>query len=140
MSEAAQFVTVGCKLPNGLHLDLKDRSGEVVRVTLNGANSSRIIGGYGLTENVPAEHITEWLKKNSRHAAVINKHIFVHSQTESAVSIAKEQREIKTGVEPIDPIQNGMLRGADGQLDKKAVGEYNAARAKNPDRNRQQVE
>ncbi len=139
---SAQFVTVGCKLPNGLFLDLKTKSGDEQRVVLKGANDSRIVGGYGLTEGVPAEFITEWLKRNARHPAVVNKHIFLHDQTESAVSIAKENREVKTGLEAIDPISNGMLKKSkDGnELDPEAVKAYNKQKATNPNRNMQQVE
>ncbi len=141
MNASAQFVTVGCKLPTGLHLDLKAKDGVPARVTLKGANAARIIGGYGLTEQVPAEFITEWLKQNAKHPAVINKHIFIHSETASAESIAKEHRELKTGLEPIDPIANGMLKGANGQpTDPEALKAYNQQRATNPARNQQQVE
>ena len=40
----AQQVTIGCKLATGLIIGIGGK-----QVTLNGANSSRIIGGYGLT-------------------------------------------------------------------------------------------
>lgn len=140
MSESQGFVTVGCKLPNGMFIDMKDKSGDARRVKLNGANDSRIVGGYGLTEGVPADLITEWLKKNAKHPAVMNKHIFVHSETASAVAIAKEHREIQTGIEAIDPVKRGMLNGADGRPDPKALGDYNQQRATNPRRNAQQVE
>ena len=140
MSKDNGFVTVGCKLPNGLHLDLKDKSGDAVRVTLNGSNASRIFGGYGLTENVSAEFMTRWLGKNAKHPAVINKQIFVHDDAASAIVIAKEHRELETGLDPIDPVKRGMLNNEAGVVDKKALATYNEAKNNNPARNRQQVE
>lgn len=42
-------VTVGCKLPNGLIIEVGGQS-----VELNGANASNIIGGHGITYDVDA--------------------------------------------------------------------------------------
>lgn len=131
---------VGCKLPNGLHLDLKTKGGERQRVTLNGANSGHIVGGYGLTRNVSAEFIMEWLKVNAKHPAVVNNEIFVHNQLESAEDMARERRDIETGLEPIDPVKKGMLRNAEGSSDPQAVKDYEKAKGENPTRSRQLVE
>ena len=43
-------VTVGCKLPNGLIIEVGGQS-----VELNGANASNIIGGHGITRDVDAD-------------------------------------------------------------------------------------
>jgi hypothetical protein len=137
---APTHVSVGCKLPNGLILDLKTNSGDAQRVTLKGANAARIIGGYGITENVPAAFMDQWLKKNQRHPAVVNGSIFLHNDTESAEAIAKERRDIATGLDAIDPLKLGMLKGPDGKADPEALKSYNHAKATNPERNRQRVE
>lgn len=137
---AAKTLSIGCKLPNGLHLDLKDNSGELVRHTLNGANATRIIGGYGITHNIPADFMAGWLKKNAKHPAVVKGLIFTHTDAISAESIAKERREAVSGLEPIDPIKNGMLKNESGNIDSGALAKYNEAKATNPERNRQQVE
>lgn len=137
--ENTKTVSVGCKLPAGLHLDLKSNDGNV-RVTLKGSNDSHIIGGYGLTHNVSAEFMKEWLRKNAKHPAVVNNAIFIHSDASSAEAIAKERREISTGLEAVDPIKSGMLKGADGQVDQAALAKLNEQRLKNPERNRQRVE
>lgn len=133
------FVSVGCKIPSGLHLDLKTNDGPQ-RVTLVGANASRIVGGYGITENVPAEFFNEWMRRNAKHAAVVNGLIFAHSETKSAESMARERATNVTGLEPVDPLKNGMLKGENGEVDKAALAAYNDQRAKNPERNRQRVE
>lgn len=139
-TSSSDKVIVGCKLPNGLHLDLKTKEGDRVRITLNGTNAARIVGGYGLTHNVPTDFMSEWLKKNAKHAAVVNGSIFIHGDEASAVSIAKERQEIETKLEPIDPVKSGMLSNEHGQVDPKALRDYQAQQAKNPMRNMQQQE
>lgn len=137
---AAKTVAVGCKLPCGLVLELVTNDGIKVRHTLKGANASRIIGGYGITENIPAEFMERWLKKNAKHPAVVNGSIFYHTDVKGAEATAKERRDLVTGLEAIDPVKAGMLRNEQGEPDKAALAAYNELKSKNPDRNRQQVE
>lgn len=139
MTEAA-LVSVGCNLPNGLILELKSNGGEIQRHTLQGANAARIFGGYGITPNIPADFMTMWFKKNARLPAVVNGSIFLHNDAASAVVMAKERKEIDTGLAPIDPVKRGMLRNEAGVDDPKALKQYREQQGVNPDRNRQQVE
>jgi hypothetical protein len=131
------YVIVGCKLPHGLIISARNSSGDVVSVTLKGANAARIIGGYGITEAVPKDLWDAWLKKNHKHAAVLNGSVFIHDDAKSAESIAKERRDVPSGFESIDPLKNGMLKGADGQVDEEAAKTYRQQMGENPDRNRQ---
>jgi len=140
VSEATKLVSVGCKLPHGLVLSLTTGGGDVISHTLKGMNAKRIVGGHGITENIPADFMMMWLEKNARHPAVKNGSIFIHSHTKSAEAMARERVKNQSGLEPIDPIKNGMLKNENGDLDKAAVAVYNKARESNPDRNRQQVE
>lgn len=142
VEESVKQVSVGCKLPHGLHLDLKNSEGPV-RVTLVGANASRIVGGYGITENVSSDFMAQWLKKNAKHPSVVKGLIFIHSDTKSAEAMAKERADdpqTATGLEAIDPVKNGMLRNKEGENDRAALALYNEQKAKNPERNRQHVE
>lgn len=120
---------VGCKLPHGLKINLP---GVDKPVTLKGRNSSRIIGGYGLTPGVPKEAFTEWLVSHSWAEYVKNGSVFMEDNEKRARDKAKEMRTERTGMEPIDP-----LKGRPGlvveDVDKKKLAE---ARAANPDRNR----
>lgn len=135
------FVTVGCKLPHGLRLSLSHPNKPATEfAVLKGANASRIVGGFGLTENVPGDMMAEWLKQNAKHPAVVNGSIFIHGDARSAESIARERSKVETGLEPIDPVKSGMLRGEDGETDKEALKNYRALQGANPDRNRQRVE
>lgn len=133
-------VTVGCKLPHGLIISAKNTEGEIVSVTLKGANDARIIGGYGITEFVPKDLWDAWIRKNAKFAAVLNGSVFIHNDLKSAESVAKERRDVMSGFEAVDPLKNGMLKGPTGELDEEAVKTYNKQKAENPDRHRQRVE
>ncbi|WP_147196028.1 hypothetical protein [Pantoea sp. CCBC3-3-1] len=90
----SEVVTVGCKLPNGLVIDIDGYT-----VTLNGANSSNIVGGYGLTENVDKAAFDKWLKAHGDQAYVKNELVFAQAKTNSAESKAKENADVKSGLE-----------------------------------------
>jgi hypothetical protein len=127
-------VSVACKVPSGLHLRLfsmEDFSEPVMgggtrtvkravetgqRVTVKGfahpidkAPTAQIAGGYALTPNVDADFFAAWLAQNADSAIVKNKLIFAADKPTYAESKAREQEEIKSGLEPIDP--NRMPKG-----------------------------
>lgn len=90
----SEVVTVGCKLPNGLVVDIDGYT-----VTLNGANASNIVGGYGLTENVNKDAFDKWLKAHADQPYVKNELVFAQAKTNSAESKAKENADVKSGLE-----------------------------------------
>jgi hypothetical protein len=135
---SATTCVVGCKLPHGLHLELKNNDGEVVRFSVKGMNSVRIVGGYGLTDGIPTEFMERWLKKNAKHPAVIGQSIFMHRDGRSAESRAKEGRGIRTGIEPIHPLEDAKRFKI--AVDKEAEKAYRQQVAENPVRERQIVE
>lgn len=130
---------VGCKLPHGLHCQLKKKDGSVIwSQVLKGNNASRIVGGYGLTDGVETDMMMEWLKRNADHPAVKNRSVFMHDSVAGAEAVAKEHRAVKTGIEPIDPIEHAKKFKLDP--DAEAVAAYNTQKRDNPVRNRQIVE
>ncbi len=91
-------ITVGCKLPHGLHLDVGAK-----RVTLNGSNSSLVIGGHGITENVDKDFFEQWLAQNKDSAAVKGGFIFANEKTNNVKAEASEKKDNKNGFEAINP-------------------------------------
>lgn len=117
-SNSGATVTLGCKLPHGLYLDLyaeKHLPGAdpvlQARVKVNGTNSSEIIGGHGVTLGVSKEHWEEWKRRNHQNVALAKGFIFAHDKAETAVAMAKERKDVRTGFE-----------GLDGNNPAKAVG------------------
>ncbi|MCU5775118.1 hypothetical protein N5923_23330 [Erwiniaceae bacterium BAC15a-03b] len=103
----AEVVTVGCKLPNGLLIDV---GGKITH--LQGANSSNVIGGYGLTESVDKEYFEAWLKEHADQPYVKNELVFAQAKTNSAQSKATENASVKTGLEglPQDKPVEGVVK------------------------------
>jgi hypothetical protein len=101
-----ETVTVGCKLPNGLHLDLDSPEGKK-RVTLKGANHSVVVGGFGITENVPKDFFEEWARQHSKSIVIASGIVFAYKDSKGAEAIAKERKALKTGFEPLDPEKPG---------------------------------
>lgn len=100
--ESNKMVTVGCKLPHGLKLDLELPGKPKVRHILKGTNSSSVIGGFGLTE-VPEDFWNEWVKRNKDLEAVKKLLVWSYPSREGARSKALEMAELRHGVEPINP-------------------------------------
>ncbi|WP_046901578.1 hypothetical protein [Gluconobacter oxydans] len=90
-------VTVACKLPNGLVLKVGES-----KVILAGSNSSRVIGGYGLTA-IPADLWAEWQKAHADTPFIKKNIVFMQTTAAKAEAQAGEQSEVKTGFEGLDP-------------------------------------
>ena len=128
-AKSSKTVSVGCKLPNGHILQLfaphkevevgpggQSRTIEVHRPTgeqvrLNGCATPvggpqpkyLILGGYGITPNVPADFMEKWMEANKDSLLVKNKLIYVAPTRDAAEAKAEEMADIKSGLEPLDP-------------------------------------
>lgn len=107
----AETIVVGCKLPNGLVVEQDGYT-----VTLNGANSSNVVGGYGLTEGVEKDAFEKWLEVHKNQLYVKNELVFAQAKANSAQSKANENAGVKTGLEglPQDKPAPGIEK-ADGK-------------------------
>lgn len=135
-------VTVACKMPNGLILELTElfdhteplpgggtktvpmhrRTGK--RVTIAGpaapagmAPKAPVMGGYALTHGIDADFWKQWLEQNKHSDLVRNKMIFAHEKQDSVEGRAREQAELRSGLEPMsqerDPRSPGRVTKAD---------------------------
>ena len=92
------LISVGCKLPNGLHLDHGGK-----RVTLNGSNASVVIGGHGITEGIDESFFEAWLKAHEDFQPVKSGLIFAHGKKANVEAEAKEKTKNKSGFEGLNP-------------------------------------
>ena len=107
---AADKITVGCKLPNGIIL--QHPMDPAIKAVLNGKNRETIIGsGYGLTD-VDADLWEAWIDKYKTFQPFTSGAIFAAKTIDSVRSIAKEYKERKTGLEPM-PQEVPGLKPAD---------------------------
>lgn len=95
-------VTVGCKLPNGLIIEV-----DGVRVTLNGVNKSNIVGADHCTTLVDESFWNAWLKEHETLMAVTSGAIFVAKNDVEAAAIVKDKKT-KTGLEGASPKESGV--------------------------------
>lgn len=108
-------VTIGCRLPHGLVLEVKG-----ISVTLKGKNSRVVAGMYVpeqdfATTEVDADFWEAWFTAHSTFPAVLSGAIFIAKDAASAESIAKELRNESTGMEQLDPAKEAEVK----PLDKK---------------------
>jgi hypothetical protein len=126
------FVTVACKIPNGLELRVmapKEEHEQVMgggsrlvtkyyqtgeSVAIKGCDARFGVpiithGGYALTTGVDKDFWDAWLEQNKETALVKNNLIFAMAREDSAVSKSREMAEIKSGMEPIDPTANHKI-------------------------------
>jgi len=118
-------VTIGCKLPNGFYMtvyksephNLPRLGGGTVEeqravplgspIKINGSAvpfgqrpAFVIAGGYALTQDVPADVAKAWFEQNKHSAMVKNGVVIMHEK--DTRGLAKEQAEIRSGLEPLD--------------------------------------
>lgn len=111
---SAKTVTVGCKLPNGLVCEMGKFGDEDYKsVTLNGANSAVVHGGYGITDGVDESFWNAWKKKHARLSFVQKGLVFAVGDIASARDHALDLSALKTGLEPLDPMKK--VTGLNGE-------------------------
>lgn len=104
-TDSRSYCAVGCKLPNGIILEMGKRGERSHQsVKLNGANTARVVGGYGITEGVSTEFMQAYMKKHARMSFVQKGLVFIHGDVASAEAHAREQAEVKNGFERTDPL------------------------------------
>lgn len=101
-------VCVACKLPNGIILELKGEE----RVKIAGpavpwGAPPRDVGGYALTHNVDADFYARWEKVYKDWLPVKRGLIFSSPKSQDAEARAREMKNEKTGLEPINPDKPG---------------------------------
>jgi len=99
----ADKVIIGCKLPNGIILEVGDKS-----KLIKGLNASVIIGADHVTTEVDAEFYEAWLADHKDFPAVKSGAIFVAKTIEAIKEKAKDLKKEKTGFEPMQQDAMGV--------------------------------
>jgi hypothetical protein len=92
------LVSVACKLPHGLVLDLEEKG----KVVLKGALHSDAVGGYGITK-VDKEFWEAWSKLYAEFPPFKAGHVFAQETEKNLRAEAEEKSDEKTGFERLDP-------------------------------------
>lgn len=106
------FVTVACKLPQGLIIVIPPMGEQrEQRVKLNGRYSAFAIADHGMTQ-VKAD---TWAAIQMLHADALwlkNEHVFAVSDAQSASDKAEERADVDAGFNKIDPKNPNAVKGA----------------------------
>lgn len=105
----AEVVIVGCKLPNGLLLNV---DGHTIRIngkarynmpspTRKNLNAD-VEFADGLTA-VDKSFWEKWLAEHKDYGPVMSKLIYASPTRDAAIGKAEDTQEVKTGLEPVDP-------------------------------------
>lgn len=111
--KAAEVVTVGCKLPHGLWMEVQADGQPKTKILARGCNSTDIIGGFGITPNVPKDFWEAWLEQHKSLKFVRNGQIWAYKSTQGARDKAREMAELKHGMEglSVDQLPSGIEPG-----------------------------
>lgn len=106
-------VTIGCKLPNGIIMQVGK-----TRVRVNGWNQNLIQGiSHGTTENVPADLWEAWKKEHAESKLVKDGFIFASESTKNVEAKAKDKKDQKSGHEQLPQIKETDKAGVLGKSD-----------------------
>lgn len=109
-------VTIGCKLPNGIIMQVEGHKD----VRINGWNNNAIIGAdHGLTEDVPAAVWEAWSNLHAESKLVKGGFIFATKNEREAKAKAKDQKDNKSGHEQLPKVKATDAPGALGAADDK---------------------
>lgn len=97
-SKATSTVTVGCKVANGIVMQVGDQA-----VDINGFNQQVVVGGHGITRDVPKDLWEAWLEENKNRKLCTGGFIFADESTKSVNSEAGEKVDNQSGTEPLVP-------------------------------------
>ncbi|PWT77549.1 MAG: hypothetical protein C5B60_02640 [Chloroflexi bacterium] len=125
---AGAKVTVACKLPGGLLMRIfapmtrpepvmgggtrevttweptgQGRWARGNAVPYGVVPSWPIVGGYGLTHDVPKDFWDKYLEQNRDSPWIVHHLVFAYEDAAQAAAAAKEKAALKSGLEPLDP-------------------------------------
>lgn len=129
-ARSGDLVTVCCKLPHGLSLQLQKPyqqeeagpGGQRIMHTLNGFYGQKYIvagnalpkggvpqgdlkNGVAMTPGIPRDFWNAWKEQNKDLDALVNGLIFVADTRDEAFGLAKDAKGIKSGMGPLDMTQ-----------------------------------
>lgn len=139
-------VTIGSKLPIDLIWRLKDKSGEFVDLVIKGVKqrpgqmtAQNLVGGEmralkyagneqtfvegaaALTHNVDAELAAQGFKEYAKAPYVAKGMVFTASSSQAVAAMAKERRELRTGLEGINMDAPGPNQARDTEAEGKQM-------------------
>ena len=95
----SETVIIGCKLPNGIVLELPKDPSKTVEI--GGLNAIKIIGAPYCQTEISKEFWDLWLAGNKDFPPLVSGALFFAKNGNSIEAVAKENSSRKTGLEPV---------------------------------------
>lgn len=109
----ATTVTVGCKLPAGIYMQVGE-----TRMRIKGWNNNEIVGlSHGITHGVPADLWESWQKEHKDSLLVKNGIIFAEESARKVKDKAKDLKEQSSGHEQMPQVKATDDAGVLGKSD-----------------------
>ncbi len=110
LTEKNDTVVICANIPHARKFNVPDKSGKFHTVTINGNNTPLIgadrgvipIGAYGITANV-LKSDWEYIKTVYGYMSDIKEERIFDSTSANARAEAKERKDLRHGLEPVDP-------------------------------------
>lgn len=127
-ASTGETVTVACNMPNGIHIRGFRKQKRVVVVLgggqrdefyfepdgrevtilgnarpIGGDFKTRVVANFALTQGVPKDLWDQWAEANKDLPALRNGLILAYADTAMAAAAAKDNRKVRSGLEPLDP-------------------------------------
>lgn len=99
-NKTAEMLTIACKLPQGLRIKLEDDT----EIKLHGMHSPFAMAGHGMTD-VKASTWAAVEKQYAEAPWLVNELVFAVGDRDSAVDKAEDNKDNKSGFEPVDPVK-----------------------------------
>lgn len=97
-------ISIGCKLPNGIMLQMGIPDTEGYReIKLKGANEATVVGGFGITENVDEALFDAWYASHKTLPWAKQGLVFKAKNRAEAEARAVDNTEQKSGFERLSP-------------------------------------
>lgn len=108
-------VTIGCKLPNGIHMQV----GDSPRVRILGWNNNEIAGlSHGITREVPESLWDAWRAEHAESKLIKNGIVFAEASEKRAQDKAKDQKDNVSGHEQLPKVKKTDKAGVLGESDE----------------------
>lgn len=109
-------VIIGLKMPNGLLISA-EVEGKTVEHKLKGWNQTQIIGGHGITHEVPKALWDAYREQNKNSKLVRNGLIFAHGKESDVKSEAEEKKGTQSKLERLAQTKDKAAPGKIGKID-----------------------
>lgn len=97
--------------PTGERFVLRGNAIDIVKLRAGEDSGFSRVGGAALTPGVPRDFWERWLAQHKDDPVVVNGLVFAHATIDGASGMARERKDVESGLEGIDPADPAKRTG-----------------------------